>query len=130
MERGSLIVAGIGYRKAATLADLRDALALTGATPTALASVAVKADGEVMAQLARDMNLPVISVTEDQIAKIETITQSARIAARFGTGSLAEAAALVGAGHGMAGVNARLTIPRVQTKNGMATAAIAERTSP
>ena len=130
MERGPLIVAGIGYRKAASLADLRDALALTGAAPTALASVAAKANGEVMMQLARDMNLPVITITGDQIAKIDTVTRSARIEERFGTGSLAEAAALAGAGHGMAGVNARLVVPRVQTENGMATAAIAERTTP
>ena len=125
-----MIVAGIGYRKAASLADLRDALTLTGAAPTALASVAAKANGEVMMQLARDMNLPVIAITEDQIAKIDTVTQSARIDARFGTGSLAEAAALAGAGHGTARGTACLTVPRVQTENGMATAAIAERTSP
>ncbi|WP_306113525.1 MULTISPECIES: cobalamin biosynthesis protein [unclassified Roseovarius] len=124
-----MIVAGIGYRQAATLADLQAALALTGATPTALASVAGKADGEVMVQLARNLNLPVIAVTEEQIADLDTATQSARIKARFGTGSLAEAVALAGAGHGAAGAIAHLTVPRVQTDNGMATAAIAERTT-
>lgn len=124
-----MIVAGIGYRKAATVDDLRDALALTGAQPAALASVTVKAGGDAMAQLSRDLNLPIITVTEDQIADIDTTTQSARINARFGTGSLAEAAALVGAGHGMDGGTARLIVPRVQTDNGMATAAIAERTT-
>ena len=124
-----MIVAGIGYRQAATLADLQAALALTGVTPTALASVAGKAEGEVMVQLARNLNLPVIAVTEKQIAGLDTTTQSARIKARFGTGSLAEAVALAGAGHGVAGAIAHLTVPRVQTDNGMATAAIAERTA-
>ncbi len=122
-----MIVAGIGYRKSATLADLQAALALTGAVPTALASIAAKASGDVMAQLAQDLNLPVIAVSEDQMTGVETTTQSARIKARFGTGSLAEAAALIGAGYGIADV--RLTVPRVQTGNGMATAAIAERIS-
>ena len=39
MEHRTMIVAGIGYRQAATLDDLREALALTGADPQALASV-------------------------------------------------------------------------------------------
>ena len=53
--------------------------------------------------------------------------QSDRIKARFGTGSLAEAAALLAAGQNEGDIGARLTVPRVQTENGMATAAIAER---
>lgn len=124
-----MIVAGIGYRQAATISDLREALALTGAEPTALATVAAKAGGDALTQLAEHLKLPVIAVTEAQIAGIETATQSARIETRFGTGSLAEAAALAGAGHGTPGVTARLTVPRMQTENGMATAAIAERIS-
>lgn len=124
-----MIVAGIGYRKAATLADLREAMALTGSTPSALATVAAKAHDAAMTALADELDLPVIAVTKDQIAGIQTVTHSARIDARFGTGSLAEAVALVGAGYGLAGYSAaQLTVTRVQSANGMATAAIAERT--
>ncbi len=122
-----MIVAGIGYRKAATLADLREAIALTGSTPSALATVAAKAHGAAMTALADALDLPVSAVTKDQIAGIQTATHSARIDARFGTGSLAEAVALVGAGYGLAGHAAQLTVTRVQSANGMATAAIAER---
>ncbi|HZV10809.1 MAG TPA: precorrin methylase, partial [Novosphingobium sp.] len=49
----------------------------------------------------------------------------ARMIARFGTGSLAEALALVAAGPG-----ARLIAPRHISTDGMATAAIAQRSLP
>lgn len=122
-----MIVAGIGYRKAATLADLRGALALTGAKPDALASTERKTREAPMTTLAEEMNVPLLALSEDQLAGIQTATQSPRIAAQFATGSLAEAAALLGAGYDKNGVNVRLIVPRVQTDNGMATAAIAER---
>ncbi|MEO3416942.1 cobalamin biosynthesis protein [Roseovarius sp. CAU 1744] len=119
-----MIVAGIGYRKAATLADLREALALTGTRPDALASVAAKAGGAVLTELAAELNLPVIAVTESCLGGTKTPTRSARIEGRFGTGCLSEAAALLAAGDG---AGARITVTRVKTANGMATAAIAER---
>ena len=123
-----MIVAGIGYRAAATLADLQEALALTGATPDALASIETKAQGVQMAELARALNLPVIALAPDDIRGTATPTQSDRIHARFGTGCLSEAAALTGARDHNA--RSRLLVPRVQTENGMATAAIAERITP
>ena len=48
------------------------------------------------------------------------LTQSAKVAERFGTGSVAEAAALAAAGPG-----AQLLGPRVVSGDGLATAAIA-----
>ena len=118
-----MIVAGIGYRAAATVDDLRAALALTGAQPEALASIDTKASGAAMTELAAELDLRVIAIDEDRIAGVETPTRSERIDARFGTGSLAEAAALAAVDH----QSARITVARVQTENGMATAAIAER---
>ncbi len=122
-----MIVAGIGYRAAATLADLQDALALTGTMPDALASIAAKAHCVQMTQLANDLNLPVIALMPDQICGVVTPTQSDRINARFGTGCLCEAAALAGAQHNSSNTQTRILVTRVLTANGMATAAIAER---
>ncbi len=125
-----MICAGIGYRRAATLADLQEALALTGITPDALASIAAKADSPPLQDLARQTGLPLITLSEAEIAGIRTLTHSPRLQARFGTGSLAEAAALAAAGRDAQNARTRLLAPRVQTANGMATAAIAERISP
>lgn len=118
-------IAGIGLRAAATLADLQDALVLAGcARPDALATLSAKADKPQIMALAEALNVPVIRLQEDQISGISTLTCSPRIKARFGTGSVAEAAALAAGGTG-----ARLICPRVKTTNGLATAAIAERTA-
>ncbi|KIC39676.1 cobalamin biosynthesis protein [Leisingera sp. ANG-M7] len=123
-------VAGFGFRSAATAADLQAALALTGAQVDALASIAEKAGAPAMQEFARSIGLPVISLQEQDIAGEQTLTCSPKIKARFGTGSLAEAAALAGARHGAAGATARLLAPRVVTADGLATAAIAERLEP
>lgn len=123
-------VAGIGFRATATLADLRAVLVLTGAQPDALASVTDRADMPALKQLAQEMQLPLLALTETEIAGEQTLTCSPRIKARFATGSLAEACALVGARKGLAGARSRLIAPRVVTADGLATAAIAERLEP
>ncbi len=123
-------VAGFGFRSAATAADLQAALALTGAQVDALASIAEKAEAPAMQELARSIGLPVIALENQDIAGEQALTCSPRIKARFGTGSLAEAAALAGARHGVPGASARLLAPRVVTADGLATAAIAERLEP
>lgn len=115
-----MIVAGFGYRTGATVDDLQDALLQTGASPEALTSIDNKAQGPLKT-LANAMNLPLISVSRDQIAGVSTQTHSPRIMALFATGSLAEAAALVAAGTGSTLITARIASP-----NGMATAAIAQ----
>ncbi len=120
-------VAGFGFRRGATVADLAAALALTGQQPDALASVAAKADDTAFQAFAHQINLPVIALSEEILRGTATLTTSPRILARFGTGSLAEAAALQGACHGRATATARLLAPRVVTADGRATAAIAER---
>ena len=123
-------VAGIGFRSAATAADLQAALALTGVQVDALATIAEKATAPAMREFAQTSGLPVIALREQDIAGEQTLTCSPRIKARFGIGSLAEAAALAGARHGVPGARARLLAPRVVTADGLATAAIAERLEP
>lgn len=119
-------IAGIGLRAAATLADLQDALALADCPrPDALAALASKADKPQIRALSEALNIPVFSLNENDISGIPTLTCSPRIKARFGTGSVAEAAALAAGG-----TAARLVCLRVKTENGLATAAIAERTAP
>ncbi|OUS36153.1 precorrin methylase [Rhodobacterales bacterium 56_14_T64] len=124
-------IAGFGFRQSASATDLRAALALTGCpTPDALASITAKATAPQMQQLAAEMNLPVIALTETEISGVATPTHSDRIQTRFGTGSLAEACALTAAHKGQTGATVHLLAPRVKTDNGLATAAIAERTTP
>ncbi|MGR3616576.1 MAG: cobalamin biosynthesis protein [Paracoccaceae bacterium] len=122
-----MIVAGIGFRKQATVQDLAEALRLTGQLPNALASIVEKTAQPQLQQLADGLNLPLLSLAEQEIAGEPTLTCSPRIKARFGTGSLAEAAALAGARQNTKGATVRLLAPRVITPNGMATAALAER---
>lgn len=117
-------VAGIGFRGAAELASLREALLLAqgdGAPVEALVTEAAKARSPVFRALAQELGIPGLGVRVDDLREMITPTQSARIQDRFGTGSLCEAAALAAAGPG-----ARLVAARVVAGDGMATAAIAE----
>lgn len=111
-------VAGLGFRSAATVNDLHDALQLAGGAVDLLATDATKSAAPALTALVARLNLPVRGV---EVAGQPTPTTSPRVLSRFATGSLAEAAALIAAGPG-----ARLVTPRVATPNGMATAAIAE----
>ncbi len=118
-------VAGFGFRDGTEIEALRAALAAAGGGAVdALASVAEKAETPVMRELAAELGVKVIALPVTALAGVETITRSPRIVARFGTGSLAEAAALCAAGPG-----ARLLGPRAASPCGMAMAAIAERNS-
>ena len=120
-----MIVAGFGFRSETTLAALQDALARAGgpAGVTHLATLAAKAPG--LAPLGQALGLPVLSLPAEALQGQPTLTRSDRVGALFGTGSVAEAAALAAAGPG-----ARLRGPRTASADGTATAAIAERISP
>jgi cobalt-precorrin 5A hydrolase len=125
-------VIGIGFRAAADLASLQDALRLAldqgGSAPIdALVTEAAKSREAVFRELAQLMQVPGLGITQTDLAQMITPTQSQRIQDRFGTGSLAEAAALAAAGP-----DARLVVERVVSGDGRATAAIAEsqRTNP
>ncbi|WP_108853864.1 cobalamin biosynthesis protein [Albidovulum aquaemixtae] len=116
-------VAGLGFRSAATVASLRDAFDRAGGRADLLATVAGKAEAPAIGKLAAELGLLVRAVGREELAQEVTLSHSARVAERFGTGSLAEAAALAAAGPG-----ARLLGPRVVSGDGLATAVIAERT--
>lgn len=114
-------VAGIGFRKDAPLSALRAVLAEAerlGGPVNGIATIQGKADSAVLVALARERGLPISSVA---VAGVVTPTQSERVQAMHGTGSVAEAAALVAAGQGSI-----ITVRRVSSVDGMATAAIAE----
>ena len=116
-------VAGFGFRAGATSAALQEAYHRAGGGAGALAALAGKAEMPAFIEFAAREGLPVIAIARNAITGIATITQSERILDRFGTGSVAEAVALVAAGPG-----ARLAGPRMTSEDGAATAAIAERT--
>jgi cobalt-precorrin 5A hydrolase len=116
-------VAGIGFRAAATVESLADALGRAGGGVDLLATACGKVNTPAFLAFARDLGLPVLGIARDALARERTLTHSSRVADRFGTGSLAEAAALAAAGPG-----ARLVAPRAVSADGLATAAIAERT--
>ncbi|MCW0181263.1 MAG: cobalamin biosynthesis protein [Zavarzinia sp.] len=117
-------VAGFGFRSAATLDSLLAALAAAGgvAGVTHLATGAEKAGAPVAMALARHLGLPLIPVPRGLLTLQGTVTCSLRSVETTGAGSLAEASALAVAGPG-----ARLFRPRVASPDGMATAALAER---
>ncbi|AYE87520.1 precorrin methylase [Sulfitobacter sp. HI0082] len=117
-------MAGIGFRGAASVASLRDALARAnpeGLKIDALVTEAAKARATVFRDFAQELGVPGLGITTEDLGRMITPTQSARIEDRFGTGSLSEAAALAAAGPG-----AVLVAERVVSGDAMATAAIAE----
>ncbi|RSU61664.1 cobalamin biosynthesis protein [Sphingobium yanoikuyae] len=119
-----MIVAGFGFRAGATTASLRAALVAAGGgrDVTHLATLADKAGG--LAELAAQLALPLIPITADRLASLPTITGSPVSLAARGTGSVAEACALAGAGEG-----ARLRAVRSLSPDRMATCAIAQGAS-
>lgn len=115
-------VAGFGFRSAVSAAALKEAYLRAGGGAEALAALAGKAEAPAFTDFAAGVGLPIVAVAPEAVAGIATPTYSARIMERFGTGSVAEAVALVAAGPG-----ARLSGPRMKSEDGTATAAIAER---
>ncbi|WP_020042788.1 cobalamin biosynthesis protein [Salipiger mucosus] len=118
-----MIVAGLGFRRAAGPDSLRDALAraLGDRAVNALATAEDKAEAAALAALARALGLPLVGVPPEALAVQPTLTRSEASFAARGTGSLAEAAALAAAGPG-----ARLIAPRCLSQDRMASCALAE----
>lgn len=86
-------VIGLGLSSAAKAPEVVAALAAAG--PADLVAVlATRADHPALAGL----GLPVRALAEGSLAGIATPTQSPRIVARFGCGSIAEACAIVASG--------------------------------
>ncbi|OKO79183.1 cobalamin biosynthesis protein [Bradyrhizobium sp. NAS96.2] len=116
-------VAGLGFRREASVASLREALDAAGGAEglAALATVSEKTDATALRLLAQELGLLIRGIPADALAEVETVTQSELVRAAFGTGSIAEAAAIAAAGRG-----ARLISARAVSQDRMATAAIAE----
>jgi cobalt-precorrin 5A hydrolase len=126
MERDPMIVAGMGFRASADLTSLRDAfLAAGGARASVIATAEDKAQAPVLQAFAKACGLGILAIPLRDLETQTTPTQSPRVSARYGTGSLAEAAAL-----SAAGPRARLLSRRVQSADGKATAALAEGALP
>jgi cobalt-precorrin 5A hydrolase len=83
-------VIGLGLNAAATAAEVQAALAAAGSA-SLVATLATRADHPALSGLA----LSLCTLPEDALQGVETPTQSPRILARFGCGSVAEAAAIV-----------------------------------
>ncbi|WP_270729011.1 cobalamin biosynthesis protein [Shimia sp. Alg240-R146] len=116
-----MIVAGFGFRADATIDSLENALTATGARKiTAIAAPVDKAQSEALQELASALGMPVIEIPAELMQSASTMTDSAKVREKRGTGSVAEACALVAAGDG-----ATLTGPRVVSKDRLATCAIA-----
>ena len=117
-----MIVAGFGMRADVTEASLQDALDQTGYAPDAIATVADKAEFVAFQAFARTRKLPIQTLSQDSIdqAQTQTQTQSQASLQHRGTGSVAEAAALMAAGTG-----ATLLSTRKISNDRLATCAIA-----
>jgi len=118
-------IAGLGFRTGAPEAALAAALTAAGGAKGLDALATVDEKVQYIAAFAAALGLPVHGVPATALRGIATPTRSARVMARFGTGSLAEAAALAAAGRG-----ARLVSARAVSPDAMATAAIAEGDGP
>ncbi|MCL6284105.1 cobalamin biosynthesis protein [Ruegeria sp. 2012CJ41-6] len=117
-----MIVAGFGFASAATAESLHDVYhrAARDHFVTALATAEDKAAHPALSALAADLHLPVLRVGAAALSAARTLTQSHRSATERGTGSVAEAAALAGAGP-----DARLIAPRHISTDRLATCAVA-----
>jgi len=117
-----MIVAGFGFRAAATADSLRDALARAAGERkvTAFAAPADKAQAACLSELAGELGVEIHTLAAHDLSRQKTPTEAPRVRAARGTGSVAEAAALAAAGLG-----ARLLAPRSISADRLATCAIA-----
>ncbi|WP_406720799.1 cobalamin biosynthesis protein [Thioclava litoralis] len=114
-------VLGVGLQsraESAALAALLDAA--REVAPDMLAILADKADHPAL-QTVQAAGLPVCLIARSRLNGVATPTYSARVAERFGTGSVAEALALVAAGP-----EARIVQPRAISPCGTMTTALAD----
>lgn len=115
-------VAGIGCRANAPHATLRALIESAG--PVDLVAGLLTRAGQVQ-PVAAALGLRFVAVPETALRGVRTPTASPRIGARFQTGSVAEATALIAAGR-----NARIVTPRAVSPDATATIAIATGEGP
>ena len=116
---------GLGLRAAANLEGVQDLfLRMQVMPPLTLAVPAFRQTHPVVADL-QAAGFKLVPIPEAMLLCVSTPTRSPRILARFGTGSLAEACAIIAAGPG-----ARLVEPRVISADRCVTAALAQSERP
>ncbi|MBU2890711.1 cobalamin biosynthesis protein [Celeribacter halophilus] len=121
-ERPAGVIAGFGFRTGASVQSFEDALAQAaqGREVTAIATLSDKAATPAFAAFLRATGLPLYCVSQEQVQRMGTATQSTASQAARQTGSVAEAVALAAAGRG-----ARLLGARVVSQDRRATCALA-----
>lgn len=97
-------------------------MARAGGSVDIVATAEDKAAAAPVQEFAQELGVDLVAVPLAMLAPQRTPTRSGRVPARYGGGSLCEAAALAAAGRG-----AVLTVTRVISADGLATVAIAER---
>ncbi|WP_224106490.1 cobalamin biosynthesis protein [Vreelandella aquamarina] len=118
-------VAGFGYRSAATLGSLEQALDQLIERFGAVDRLAAASSKQALVQaLGQRRGLGVIVVADSALSNACTLTHSPRSVQARGTGSVAEATALLAAGP-----HARLLAPRLVSQDRKATAALAQSVS-
>ncbi|WP_111496102.1 MULTISPECIES: cobalamin biosynthesis protein [Marinobacter] len=119
-------VAGFGFRRAAPMESLAEALAQVRQRHGPVDCLAAAESMLAAVQgLAESEGLRVIAVPDAMLADATTLTQSPRSLETRGTGSVAEAVALLAAGQ-----NAKLLGPRVISEDRQATCAVAQGDTP
>ncbi|MGO2241863.1 MAG: cobalamin biosynthesis protein [Halomonas sp.] len=122
MEGRRIKVAGFGFRSEAPLASLAQALDQLIEQYGAIHRLAAAHSMlPLVQQLGQLRSLEVIAVADAELSSVATLTQSARSRQTRGTGSVAEAVALLAAGPGET-----LLGPRLISADRQATAALAE----
>ena len=117
-----MIAAGFGFRQGATVASLRSAFeAAAPGHVDVLATEHSKADTDAIRTLEKSLGIQLVGVTKADLEAQQTLTSSPASIAAYGTGSVAEAAALFAAGPG-----AKLLAARAVSDDLMATCALAE----
>ncbi|WP_438456010.1 cobalamin biosynthesis protein [Vreelandella venusta] len=121
MNPSTLRVAGFGFRSEATLESLGQALdQLIDQYGVIDKLAAARSMLPLVEELGRLRNIEVIAVADAELSTVATLTHSTHSLQARGTGSVAEAVALLAAGP-----NARLVGPRIISADRRATAALA-----
>ncbi|NYS62294.1 cobalamin biosynthesis protein [Vreelandella salicampi] len=122
MKQLALRIAGFGFRREATLASLGQALDQLADQYGAIDKLAAAHSMlPLVEELGRLRSIEVIAVADAELPTVITLTHSAQSLQARGTGSVAEAVALLAAGP-----NARLVGPRIISADRQATVALAK----
>lgn len=112
-------VAGIGFRDGATVGAVLDALTLAGGAGVTRIALPERKRGHAICAALESHGYALVFIADAVLATTATPTQSPIALRHYGTGSVAEAAALA------ALPGAQLAAPRTLSTDRMATAAIA-----